>query len=76
MKELCAECDKKKKHKAEPLAVFLLTKLNMQENGCPLDRHELLNHEWRLLSVIKDERRKAAEEDAEEEEKKESRRRP
>lgn len=65
MKELCAECAKKKKHKAEPLIRFLLDKIAMQDNGCPLGRHELRNYEWLWLGTVKDERMKVWQEEQE-----------
>jgi len=52
----CGKCARKKKNKAEPLAVYLLDKLGMQDAGCPLGRHDLKNHEWQLLGILKNER--------------------
>lgn len=34
----------------------LLEKVILQDNGCILERHELKNHEWAWLGIIKDER--------------------
>lgn len=61
--DLCPACAKKKKHRQEPLVRFLLEKLSLQDNGCQLGRHELLNHEWPWLGIVKDERLKVWQEE-------------
>jgi hypothetical protein len=53
---ICPACVHKKAIPHERLVLWLLGKLNMQDNGCPLGRHELKNHEWLWLGIIKDER--------------------
>lgn len=61
---MCGECARKRTHPQERLATFLLEKLTLQDNGCPLERHELLNHEWAWLGVIKSERLEVAKEES------------
>lgn len=61
---MCPGCARSRIHPQEHLAVFLLQKLQMQDSGCQLDRHELLNYEWLWLGIVKDERARVWQEEA------------
>ena len=34
----------------------LIYYMALQDNGCPLERHELLDREWHMLGIVKSER--------------------
>ena len=56
-KELCPGCAREAApHPQERLVAWLLGKLALQDNGCQLGRHDLLNHEWLWLGIVKEER--------------------
>ena len=40
----------------EPILYRLMYYLSLQDAGCPIGRHELLNNEWQLLGLLKIER--------------------
>ena len=64
--ELCPTCPRGKQQH-NPLLTKLLEYLGLMDSGCPLGRHELTNHEWRMIGLLKNERAelqiKAAERD-------------
>lgn len=55
--ELCPACPRKEDPQ-DPVLVRLVHFLGLQDSGCPIDRHELLDWEWQLLGHLKAERDK------------------
>lgn len=62
--EICPACEWKQKIPHERLINWLLMKIIMQDNGCPLGRNELRNQEWIWLGIVKNERAMIAAEEA------------
>jgi len=48
----------------EPVIHRLLEVLALQDAGCPIERHELTNMEWKALGVVKAERERITAEEA------------
>jgi len=61
--EICPPCPWSDDGFSPTLGKFL-DYMAMQDAGCPVDRHELLNEEWRVLGALKAERERMSAEKA------------
>jgi len=56
-KEICPTCPHYE-DMSNPLLLKLLDYLALIDAGCPIERHELRNEEWRALGILRKEREK------------------
>lgn len=52
--EICPECPHSEE--VNPYLLYLLGFLELQEAGCPIERHELTNPQWKDLLKVRIER--------------------